>query len=82
VRAADPFDLFFLNRSEQLRLQVVSQITDLVEEEGSTGGQLELPELLTDGAGKGSFFVSEQGALDELFRNGGQVDGDKGAVAC
>ena len=46
--AADALDLPFLDRAQQLGLQVEAQVADLVEEQRAAGGQLELAELLLD----------------------------------
>ena len=50
LAAADPLDLAFLDRAQQLGLQVELQIADLVEEERAAVGQLELADLLAHGA--------------------------------
>ena len=42
MRAADALDLAFLDGAQQLRLQLVAQVADLVEEQRAPGGQLEL----------------------------------------
>ena len=52
LRAADAFDLAFLDRAQQLRLQVEAQVADLVEEQRAAGRQLELAELLLVRAGE------------------------------
>ena len=77
VRAADALDLALLDGAQQLRLQLVPQVADLVEEQRAAAGQLELAELLADGAGERALLVPEQRALDQLLRNRGQVDGDE-----
>ena len=74
MRAADALDLLFLNRAQQLRLQLVLQIADLVEEERASRRQLELAELLPDRAGEGAFLVAEERALDKLLGNRREVD--------
>ena len=78
--AADALDLAFLNGAQQLRLQVELQIADLVEEERAAVGQLELADLLAHGAGEGALLVAEERALDQLARNGSDVDGDERPV--
>jgi hypothetical protein len=75
VGAADPLDLFFLNRAQELRLQLVFQIADLIEEECPASRELELAELLADRAGEGSLLVAEERALDKLLGNGREVHG-------
>ena len=67
-RAADPFDLAFLDRAQQLRLQVEPQIADLVEEQRAARRQFELAELLLHRAGERAALVAEERALDQLVR--------------
>ena len=80
MRAADALDLALLDRAQQLRLQVVAQVADLVEEQRAARGQLELAELLADGAGERALLVAEQRALDQLAGNRREVDGDERRV--
>src|SRR6185436_11372722 len=54
VRAADAFDLAFLDGAQQACLQIHPQIADFVEKQGAAGGELELADLLADGAGEGA----------------------------
>ncbi len=77
LHAADALDLAFLDRAQQLGLQLVAKIADLVEEQRAAGGELELADLLPDRAGERPFLVSEERALDQLLRNRGEVDRDK-----
>src|SRR5262249_61888432 len=79
-RAADALDLAFLNRAQQLRLQIEAQVADLVEEQRAVRGQLELAELLTVRAGERAALVAEEGALRELARDRGEVDRDERRV--
>ena len=78
--AAHPLDLAFLDRAQQLGLQVELEVADLVEEERAAVRQLELADLLAHGAGEGAFFVAEECALDQLARNGGDIHGDERAI--
>ena len=77
MRAADPLDLVLLDRAQQLRLQVHAQVADLVEEERAARRQLELADLLADGAGERSLFVAEERALDQFSRDRRQVHRDE-----
>ena len=79
--AADAFDLPFLDRAQQLRLQVEPQIADLVEEQRAAGRQLELAELLLVRAGERAALVTEERALDQLVGDRRQVDRDERRVA-
>src|SRR4029453_14608007 len=74
---ANPLNFSFLNRTQQLRLQIEPQVADLVEKEGAARSQLELPKLLLVRAGEGAALVSEQRALDQFVRNGRQVHRDE-----
>src|SRR6185436_302556 len=78
--SAHALDLAFLQRAQQLRLKLIAEVADLVEKERAAAGELELPELLPDGAGKRPLLVTEQRALDQVLRNRGEVDGDKRRV--
>src|SRR5580765_1891752 len=78
--SANALDLTFLNRAEQFRLEVETQISNLIEEEGPIAGQLELAELLPVGAGERPSFVAKERALGELARNRREVDGDEGRI--
>ena len=75
--AADPLDFAFLNGAQQLGLQVEPQVADLVEKQRAAAGQLELADPLLYRAGEGSAFVAKERALDQVARNGGQIDGDE-----
>src|SRR5258705_8877197 len=79
--AAEPLDLPLLQGAEELRLQVDAQAADLVEEEGSSVGQLELAQLARVGAGEGALLVSEQLGLEQRVRDRGQVDRHEGLRA-
>src|SRR4029453_1575892 len=73
----DALDLAFLNRAQQLGLQVEPEIADFVEEERAARGELELSELLLQGAGERPALVPEKRALDELVRNRREVHRDE-----
>ena len=77
--AAHPLDLALLDGAQQLGLQLDPKVADLIEEQRPAAGQLELPELLADRAGKRPLFVSEQGAFDQFLRNRRQVHRDERA---
>ena len=66
--AADALDLAFLNRAQQLGLQVEPQVADLVEEQRAVRRELELAELLAVRAGERAALVAEQRALGQLAR--------------
>jgi len=76
---ADPGDHAFLQHPKQLRLRREGHVPDLVEEEGSSVGLLELPCSVRKGAGERAFHVPEELALDQFGRNGGAVHFDEGS---
>jgi hypothetical protein len=63
-----PNDLTFLQHAEKVRLSLQADIADLIQEDRSSLGDLELPFLAVLGAGEGSFFVTEQLAFQQSFR--------------
>ena len=77
LRAADPFDLPFLDGAQELRLEVEPEVADLVEEQRAARRELELAELLLVRAGERAALVAEQRALDQLVRDRRQVHRDE-----
>src|SRR6059036_175444 len=73
----DPVEGLFLKNAEELRLVVGPQLTDLVQEDRSAVGLLEIPPPLRDGTGEATPDVAEQLALEQLGRDGGHVDRDE-----
>src|SRR5207249_317608 len=67
--SADALDLAFLNRAQQLRLQIEPEVADLVEEERAVRRELELAELLAVRAGERAALVAEERAFRELARD-------------
>src|SRR5262249_37957101 len=68
TRATHAFELASLQDTQQLRLQLQRKLTDLVQEERSTVGELEAPGPRGRRAGEGALLVTEQLALDEQRR--------------
>src|SRR5262249_59369881 len=62
---------------EQLRLHVLADLTDLVEEEGAAVGPLEAAGARGDRAGEGPLLVAEELALDHPVGERLHVDGDE-----
>src|SRR5262249_17794955 len=58
-------------------LEIEPEVADLVQEERPVRSQLEFPQLLAVGTGKGASLMTEQGALRELAWDGRQVDRDE-----
>ena len=70
----------FLKEPEEFHLQREREFADLVQEQCSPGGRLNPALSLHMGAGERPFLVTEQFALQKVFRNGAAIDGDKGAL--
>jgi hypothetical protein len=60
VGAANPFELPFLQRTQELRLEFERQLADLVEEKGPAMSKLETAPPLPVGAGEGPPLVAEE----------------------
>ena len=63
---------------KHFRLCLETHVGHFVEEDRSLIGQIELPPFHGRSACKGPLFMAEQFALDQIFRNRGTVDFDKG----
>ena len=66
-----------LQHPQNLNLHVQRHIPDFVQEQGASFGQLKTPYPGGNGAGKGSFLMPEQLALQQLCGNGAAVDRHK-----
>ena len=66
-RAANRLDHLLLKRTQDFRLRLQAHVANLIEEQRSAVGELELAPPLRDGAGERPFHVAEQLALDQLF---------------
>ena len=75
--AADRIDFAFLQRAQQLDLRVERQFADFVEKQRAAIGFLELADPLFVRAGKRTFFVAEQRALDQILRDRTTIDDDE-----
>src|SRR5690606_19993060 len=78
---ADALEFGFLDRAEQLDLDLEGDLRDFVQEQGTAVRELEATGTARDGARKGATFVTEELALDEPRRDRGAVDPDEGRVA-
>src|SRR3990172_6219255 len=65
--SAHPLKLVVLKDTQQLGLDVRSDVADLVKKHASALGELEFPLFLRDGAGEGSFLMPEQLAFQKLW---------------
>ncbi|SVJ77443.1 Uncharacterized protein conserved in bacteria [Klebsiella pneumoniae] len=77
---ADPLDLLFLEKAQQVGLQLQRQVADLVEEQGAAVGRLDPPDLALVRAGEGALLVAEQLGLDQVLGNRPAVDRDERPV--
>ncbi|EXI73003.1 MAG: hypothetical protein AW07_02935 [Candidatus Accumulibacter sp. SK-11] len=77
LAAANPLDHPLLQESQQLCLQVVRQITDLVEHQRTVVGRLDLARRRLAGTRKGPLLVAEELALQEVVGNRRAVDGNE-----
>ena len=62
--------------TQELRLQHRRKLTDLIEKNGASSGELQLARFRRRGAGERASLVAEELTLDERRRNGRQVDLD------
>src|SRR5580692_5531988 len=79
--AAQPLELLFLQRAEQLRLQLQTNVADFIKEQSAAIGKLPTAALLQQSAGECTFLVSEELAFDQPGRNGGTIEPDKCSVS-
>ena len=69
--AADALELALLQHAQDLGLRLEAHVADLVEQEGSAVGDLELAFARRRRAGEGPLLVAEELGFEELFRKGG-----------
>ena len=75
---AQPAEALLLEHAQQLGLQHQRDFADLVQEQRALVGQFEDAPLLRARVGERAFFVAEQLAFEQRFRDGRAVDGDEG----
>ena len=75
---ADPLDGALLQDAQQLGLHRQREFADFVEKDRAAVGLFESPFPRPVGSGEGPFFVAEQLAFDDAFRQRGAVEGDEG----
>src|SRR5467141_3227791 len=68
--AAQPFELLFLQRAQQLRLQLWADVSDFIQEQCAVIGKLETAAFLHQGAGERALLMSEEFAFDQPGWNG------------
>ena len=79
--AAERLHLSFLQRTQQLCLGRKGKVDNLIEEEASARGELELPGLSLMGTGERALLIAEELRLDQGVRDRAAVDGDKRILA-
>ena len=77
--AADPFDLMFLQKAQELHLQGAGQFSYFIEKQCSALGHLDPTLSLHVSTRESSLFVAKQFALQKALRDCAAVDCDKGA---
>src|SRR5260370_35001973 len=75
--SADTRKLSLLQNPQNLALDGQRHVANLVEEQRSTIALLKSPNSLRRSAGKGSFFVSEELAFQQVFRDCSAIDCDE-----
>src|ERR1700728_1145164 len=80
LSAAHAIKAAFLQYSQQVGLQFGRDISDFVEEDGATIGQLELPFGLSSSSRESSFFVTEQFAFQQSLSQRCAADGNEWLV--
>src|ERR1700686_594855 len=80
-RAPDAFDLALLEHAKQGNLRIDWHLADLVEEDGTSIGQLEPAAALLHRSGERSLFVTKQLGGDERRWNGRAVHADEGRAS-
>ena len=76
--AAESLDLTLLQDAQQLGLQRQAHLGDLVQEQRTALGLLELPRRGSVGPREGALLVAEEHRLEHVVRYRGAVDGDEG----
>ena len=82
--AADALEFAVLQDAQNFGLRGQRHVADFIEENGAVVALLEFADAAFDGAGEGAFFVAEQFAFEQVFGDGGAVDGEErglGAMA-
>lgn len=77
---ADAADFLFLEDAEQAALELGGHGPDFVEEQGAAVGVMEETVLVGDRAGEGALAMAEEFGFEEVFGEGGAIDGDEGGV--
>ncbi|MPM45001.1 hypothetical protein SDC9_91686 [bioreactor metagenome] len=66
-----------MQHAQQLDLDGQRQVADFVKEQGASIGGFEPADLGGEGSGEGAFFMTEEFAFHQVFRERAAVDGDE-----
>ncbi len=77
---ADAADFAVLEGAEEFGLDGGGDVADFIEEEGAAFGFFEEAAVGADGAGEGAEAVSEEFAFEQVFGQGGAIDGEEGVM--
>jgi hypothetical protein len=77
---SERLDLAAFEEAQQLRLQIGTELADLVDEQRAALGFANQPTRVGDGAGEGAAPIAEQLSLEHLARHGGHVQRDERLV--
>ena len=72
----DPGKRAVLEHAQQFHLDGERHVADFIEKQGAAVGLFEAAGAAGDGAGERAFFVAEQFAFQQIFRDRAAVDGD------
>src|SRR5262249_53223175 len=78
--APPPLEALFLQETQDLGLRQGRHVADLVEEERAAVALLELADALAVGPREGASLVAEQLAFQQVFRDGGAIEGQEGGL--
>src|SRR5208283_5113477 len=74
---SQPLELLLLQGTQQFRLQIHSNVADLVEKQSAVIRQLKPASLLDERTGESTFFVAEEFAFHQTRRNRRTVQTNK-----
>ena len=77
--AAEALEFAFLQHAQKFHLRGRRHVPDLIEEQSSFVGQLELAGLAAAGSSEGALLITEEFALQQVLRDGGAIDLDEWA---
>src|SRR6202030_3290432 len=81
VVAAQPLEFLFLQRAQQLRLQLQTNVADFIQEQRAVIGKLQTSALLHQSTGECALLMSEELAFDQPGWNGSTIEPYKRSVS-